>query len=192
METIKEMIVREKRYNVILYLILLMLCIFNIILNVDTYKKVLYDSYDKINKLEDINQNHRFMTFDLTNAKKENYIIDFNNEKLNIYTLNIDNQNILILLKNNTLITDKVTLQKFNNENIIKNIKLKFKDKNYYDVVFSNINYNFDRKIELYKIYILSFFIVISLILLVKNLIQMINPTNTSLYKRKIKEYNIN
>ena len=185
---IKEMVTRKKREGLILWLLITIFCFANIIINIDVYKNVVFNSYKQISSLEDIKKDDKFMTIDLTKAKKENYLLELNNDKANIYTLNLNGTNVLVVTTNNTIATDKVIVEKYDNESLTNDIRLKFPEKKYDGTTFSNINCNKDINIELGKIYTLFGFFILGLIFAIKNLIQMINPTKTKMYKKLYKK----
>ena len=187
---LKEYVKRKKKESLILCLLLTIFCFANIICNIDLYKKVVFNSYNAITSVEDLKKDDKFMTVDLTKAKKENYLIEINNEKAYIYTLNLNGTNVLVLINNNTLVTDKVVVEKYDNESLTGDIRLKFYEKEYHETTFSNINYVKDRNVELAKIYTLSAFFLLGLLFAIKNLIQVLNPTKTHMYKKLYKSHN--
>ena len=184
---IKEYVKRKKKESLILCLLLTIFCFANIILNMDLYKKVVFNSYSQINTLEDLKTDDKYVAVDLTKAKKENYLLEINEEKAQMYTLNLDGTNVLVVTTNNTIATDKVIVEKYDNESLTNDIRLKFSQKEYSDVTFSNLNVTKDKNVELAKIYTLFGFFILGLLLAIKNLIQVINPTKTHMYKKLYK-----
>ncbi|MBQ9024229.1 MAG: hypothetical protein IJ105_03290 [Bacilli bacterium] len=170
--------VKKKRriiQNLLLSVLLIIIIFFNIIVNIDKYKLVLSNDYMIINSINDMNTSDKYVYVDLKDASLEHY--SMNNEKLNIniYTYELDNNNVLVLLKENTIITDKTPFEIIDDNKMTIDIKEKLKDNNYYSKVLSNVDYTLDRKIDLYKIYILFIVILISIISILINFIKLIN-----------------
>lgn len=186
------------RYNekgkLLLNFILIIFCIFNIVINNNTYKSVLSNKYKKVDTINQLNKSYKntsFISLDLSKAKKEDYQIKSKNKKADIYTLNLNNQNVLVLIQENTIVTDSTNVEFINNSLTVQDIKSKFEDNNYYKLVLSNIDLNNDIKINLYKFYILIALIIISICLSFINIIHIIKPKSTSTYKKYIKNNNI-
>lgn len=159
--------------NILLCIFLISFCTINLLLNKNIYNGVLSNNYNIITSLDDLNRTDRFIYADLTHAKLENYSIKNSQQKVNIYTYNLNNVNVLLLLKDNTLITNKTPLEVIKDNEITIDIKEKFKDNNYYELVLSNIDYNLDRKIYLYKAYALLSLVLISFIAIIINIIKL-------------------
>lgn len=184
--SIKEYVKRKKKESFILWLLLTIFCFTNIIINIDLYKKVIFNSYDNLIKLEDLKKEYKYITVDLTKAKKENYLIEIDNKKAHIYTLNIEGENVLVVINDNTLVTDKVLVEKYDDDSLSNDIRLKFPNKEYQDITLSNINYNKDRKVDTYKFYTLLAFFILGLLFAIKNFIQVLRPTKCKMYKKLI------
>lgn len=189
--SVEELVVRNKKENLVLSFIIIIVCILSLMLNINNYFRVISSDYYNIKSINDLNvaikNKERFISVDLRDAKLEMYSLKEFNEKENfadIYTLDIEGNNILILLKPNTMITDEVSLEIFNDTKHTYQIKNKLKDINYNNKVLSNLEYNFDRNVELIKFYITVILLVISIINIIYNIYGMFNPNKTRLYKK--------
>lgn len=173
----------KKLQSIILNFILVILCIINVVVNNELYKQVLTNNYNEIKTIDDFNSNISFKNINLKDAKLEHYLIQNKKEKINIYTSNLDDVNILVLLRENTILTDKTPVEIVDDNDIIKDVKEKLKDKNYYTKVLSNINYNSNRKIQLYKIYVILGLIFISVLSIFINMVGLFKLSNSYMYK---------
>ena len=193
MSDIIDIVKRKKIEGLVCSVIIAIFCFINIILNMDVYKKVIFNEYSTINSIEDLNKAYmnkeRFLLINLKDANLEYYQLKSNNITANIYTLKLDDKNVLVTLKENTLITDKTEVEIAMDDQIIEDLKTKFDTKNYYNISLSNINYHRDKKVFLYKIYILFGLLFISLLSSIINTIFMLIPTKTLTYRKYIKKY---
>lgn len=193
MNDIRELVVRKKLQNLILNFILIIFCFINIILNIDNYKKILSNNFDTISSISQLDKakkdNNLFIYIDLQDAKMQNYSIKNKLNKANIYTLNMDDKNILVILRENTILTDKTPVKIINDSDIISDIKNKLKDNDYYEISLSNVDYNDDKIIELYKIYALFLILSLSTLFIFIDLFGIFIPSNTIMYKKYKKKY---
>ena len=187
MSDIKGLVKVKKQENIILSFILIFVCIINIVLNYNVYYKVITNNYLQINSFTElknaVRNKERFVSVDLRESQLEKYSLNNKKNTIDIYTLTIDNKNILVLLDTNTMITDKVNLEIIDSIDITDTIKDKL-NKDYYDKILSNTNYILNRNIELIKLYVVVLIFIISLINIIVNIIGLINPTKTHLYKK--------
>ena len=187
MNDIKGLVKVKKQENIILSFILIFVCIINIVLNYNVYYKVITNNYLQINSFTElknaVRNKERFVSVDLRESQLEKYSLNNKKNTIDIYTLTIDNKNILVLLDTNTMITDKVNLEIIDSIAITDTIKDKL-NKDYYDKILSNTNYILNRNIELIKLYVVVLIFIISLINIIVNIIGLINPTKTHLYKK--------
>lgn len=190
-----EIIKRGKLENIILKLIIIVFCIFTIILNSNAYNSI-FKGGTIINTYKDLEtaimKNNKFITLDLTNAKLMKYSIisDDKSENINIYSLYLDDRQLLISLKDNTALTNKVTgeLLKYNIDmsDVKKQLEESSDDKFIEDRYFSNINYTSNEKvikIEFYSIAVLLFIIIVTLTF---DVILYFNPKKTYKYRKNI------
>lgn len=189
--SVEELVKRNKKENLVLNLIIIIVCILSLMLNINNYFRVISSDYFEIKSINDLSNamknKERFISVDLRSAKLEMYSLKETNKKENfsdIYTLNIDGNNILILLKPNTMITDEVPLEILNDSKDTYQIKNKLKDNNYNNKVLSNINYNFNRNLEIIKFYITVILLILSIINIIINIYGMLNPNKTYMYKK--------
>ena len=148
--------------NIILCLLLIIVCTINILLNISTYKNVLSNNYKTIKGIDDIS-NDKFYYINMKDIKEENYKLENKNAKIKIYSKNIDNKKLLILLNENTILADKVSVKKLNDLKIKKTLNSVYKN-DYYEVVLTNIDYSLDIKICLCEFYISVIVIIISIL----------------------------
>lgn len=193
MKDIIDIVKRKKIEGLVCSVIIAIFCFTNILLNMDIYKKVIFNEYSTINSIEDLNKAYinkeRFLLVNLKNADLEYYQLKSDNITANIYTLKLDDKNVLVTLKENTLITDKTEVEIALEDSTVEDLKTKFDTNNYYDISLSNINYNKDRKVYLYKIYILFVLLFISMISSIFNAIFTMIPNKTLTYQKYMKKY---
>lgn len=190
-----EIIRRSKLESIILKFIIILFCLFTVILNSKTYMTIfktdgVVNSYDGL--IQKINKNEKFITLDLTNAKLQKYsMISDDNDKLNIYSVPFDDNDFLVVLKDNTALTNSVTLQILNYDFNMKDIKekleynniYKFSDKKY----FSNVNYLISEKIIKIKFYFTVILLFLMIVFLPVDIYLYINPKKTFKYKKMVK-----
>lgn len=190
MDDLRKLAKRKIMESLILSLLIIVFCIFNFGVNIDTYKKVIFDDYTIVNNYEELSSakvnNDNFIIIDLSNAGIEHYKLD---EKANIYTLILDGKKILVLLKENTVLTDKVNVQIIKQDEFIQDIEKKLYKNTYDDIILSNINYNRDIDIIKYKVYVIGILTILSLISILINLIKLIKPEKTKYYKKINSKY---
>ena len=191
MGSIEELVKRNKKENLVLSLIIIIVCVLSLMLNFNNYFRTLSNEYYEVTNLENLNtaikNKERFISVDLRDAKLEMYSLKEEKKTehhADIYTLSLDEMNILVLIKPNTMITDKVPLEILNDDNDSYQIKNKLKDNDYYAHVLSNVDYNFNRKFELIKFYITIGLLVVSLISIVVSFNGVLNPSKTYAYKK--------
>lgn len=192
MKKVEELIKRKKKENILLSLLLITICMLNLILNFNNYVKVVSKDYYEVNDIESLNKSiknkEKFIIVNLKNAKLESYsLANKDNVLANLYTLNMDNKNILILLKPNTILTTKVFLEILNDTSETYQIKDKLNN-NYYDKYLSNVNYDFSIKFESIKLYVILLLLTLSIISIIINVISIRNPNRTHMYKKYYKK----
>lgn len=187
-----EFIKSKKIEGVILDFIVIVFIFIMIVLNSGDYKQVFSSNrviFDKNSAEKMINNKKRFVTLDLENAKLTRFSLKNNDTgslEINTYEVIYDNKILIVFLKENTVVTNKVNgeLIYFRNEkNEIKNkIKEESNDKEIYEVAFSNEDYKTQEKLIKLK-FITSIFIILFMFLrLLINLLYYYNPKNTRKY----------
>ncbi len=191
--------IRKKRAeNIILDIIILAVTLFITIVNIEDYDQV-FSSNNVISNKKTFNkmikQNKKYVTVDLTDASLTRFSLknDQNNKiEVNTYKLIYDNNILLIFLKENTAVTDKVNGELINLEGEkleIKNqLEMEEADKNIYSIAFSNENYVIKENTIKLKFIIGISVITLTLIRLIINLFYYINPKKTRTYKKKLKK----
>lgn len=169
MSNIEIKVIKKKKESLILSVVMIILCIISLIFFSSDYLKVLNNEYVNINNsksLEDaIKNKERYVSADLREAKLEVYSLENKNEKkLNLYTLDFDNKKVMIFLRDNTIITDKVYLNIESFDGNKKSIKELLNNSDYYDVVLSNENFTLNRDIDLTKMYVIYILIILSIV----------------------------
>lgn len=192
---VEELVIKEKKKSIIFNVIIIILCLFSFIVFNQEYIKILKEDYFYINSLETLNyaidNNERFVSMDLSSASIKPYSLksEVLDKKLNLYIMSYDEKKIMIFLRDNTILTDKVYLcvKSFSkNEKSIKEI-ISDND-NFYDVILTNDDYTLNRNIELMKVFIFVFLIIISLLSIVFDIFGIINPKKTHMYKKYLKK----
>lgn len=187
-----EIIKRSKRESIILSLIIILFCALNLILNMDFYKKLLTDNYDIVTDSQSlskvIEKNEKFIYADLSNANLEHYSINNNDNTANIYTLKLDDNNILVLLKENTIITNKTPVEIIYDNYTTLDIKKKFENTEYLKVSFTNIDYKTDLLIEKIKLYLIIGLLILSGLSIIINFSGLLNPKKTLAFKSYVKK----
>jgi len=179
---IEKEVKRRKTINIIINIILIILCLFNFFFNMNDYMMVLTRDYQKINSISDINKESKYFFIDMQPSTISNYNLKGDGITANMYSLKMDNENLLIILKENTLLTDKTEV-KLLTDDIIIQLKDKF-EKSEYKYILTNIDLNEEVKIDLYKAYILLILIFIGIVSIIINMFGFINPKGTHLYKK--------
>lgn len=196
MKEIIEIIRREKLESIILKFIIMLFCLFTIILNSETYMAV-FKSINKINSHEElqkaVDENEKFITLDLTDAKLMKYsIVSSENDRVNIYSISFDNKNLLIALKDNTALTDNVTGELLEYDSNMKDIKekLEYNSNNKYEMTkyFSNVSYVKNENMIKIKFYFILLVLLLMIITLPFNIYLYVYPKKTKKYEKLKKE----
>lgn len=196
MKEIIEIIRREKLESIILKFIIMLFCLFTIILNSETYMAV-FKSINKINSYEElekaVDENEKFITLDLTDAKLMKYsIVSSENDRVNIYSISFDNKNLLIALKDNTALTDNVTGELLEYDSNMKDIKekLEYNSNNKYEMTkyFSNVSYVKNENMIKIKFYFILLVLLLMIITLPFNIYLYVYPKKTKKYEKLKKE----
>ena len=193
MSNIEIRVIKKKKESLILSVVMIILCIISLIFFSSDYLKVLNNEYVNINNsksLEDaIKNKERYVRADLRKAKLEVYSLENKNKKkLNLYTLDFDNKKVMIFLRDNTIITDKVYLNIESFDGNKKSIKELLNNSDYYDAILSNENFILNRDIDLTKMYVIYILIILSIVTIILDIYYINNPKKTNTYKKYMKK----
>ena len=193
MSNIEIKVIKKKKESLMLSVVMIILCIISLIFFSSDYLKVLNNEYVNINNsksLEDaIKNKERYVSADLREAKLEVYSLENKNEKkLNLYTLDFDNKKVMIFLRDNTIITDKVYLNIESFDGNKKSIKELLNNSDYYDAILSNENFILNRDIDLTKMYVIYILIILSIVTIILDIYYINNPKKTNTYKKYMKK----
>ena len=193
MSNIEIKVIKKKKESLILSVVMIILCIISLIFFSSDYLKVLNNEYVNINNsksLEDaIKNKERYVSVDLRKAKLEVYSLENKNKKkLNLYTLDFDNKKVMIFLRDNTIITDKVYLNIESFDGNKKSIKELLNSSDYYNVILSNENFTLNRNIDLTKMYVIYILIILSIVTIILDIYYINNPKKTNTYKKYMKK----
>ena len=193
MSNIEIKVIRKKKESLILSIVMIILCIISLIFFSSDYLKVLNNEYVNINNsksLDDtIKNKERYVSADLRKAKLEVYSLENKNKKkLNLYTLDFDNKKVMIFLRDNTIITDKVYLNIESFDGNKKSIKELLNNSDYYDAILSNENFILNRDIDLTKMYVIYILIILSIVTIILDIYYINNPKKTNTYKKYMKK----
>ena len=193
MSNIEIKVIKKKKESLMLSIVMIILCIISLIFFSSDYLKVLNNEYVNINNsksLEDaIKNKERYVSADLREAKLEVYSLENKNEKkLNLYTLDFDNKKVMIFLRDNTIITDKVYLNIESFDGNKKSIKELLNNSDYYDAILSNENFILNRDIDLTKMYVIYILIILSIVTIILDIYYINNPKKTNTYKKYMKK----
>ena len=193
MSNIEIKVIKKKKESLILSVVMIILCIISLIFFSSDYLKVLNNEYVNINNsksLENaIKNKERYVRADLRKAKLEVYSLENKNEKkLNLYTLDFDNKKVMIFLRDNTIITDKVYLNIESFDGNKKSIKELLNNSDYYDAILSNENFTLNRDIDLTKMYVIYILIILSIVTIILDIYYINNPKKTNTYKKYMKK----
>lgn len=193
MSNIEIKVIKKKKESLILSVVMIILCIISLIFFSSDYLKVLNNEYVNINNsksLEDaIKNKERYVRSDLRKAKLEVYSLENKNKKkLNLYTLDFDNKKVMIFLRDNTIITDKVYLNIESFDGNKKSIKELLNNSDYYDAILSNENFILNRDIDLTKMYVIYILIILSIVTIILDIYYINNPKKTNTYKKYMKK----
>lgn len=193
MSNIEIKVIKKKKESLILSIVMIILCIISLIFFSSDYLKVLNNEYVNINNsksLEDaIKNKERYVRADLRKAKLEVYSLENKNKKkLNLYTLDFDNKKVMIFLRDNTIITDKVYLNIESFDGNKKSIKELLNNSDYYDAILSNENFILNRDIDLTKMHVIYILIILSIVTIILDIYYINNPKKTNTYKKYMKK----
>lgn len=193
MSNIEIKVIKKKKESLMLSIVMIILCIISLIFFSSDYLKVLNNEYVNINNsksLEDaIKNNERYVSADLREAKLEVYSLENKKGKrLNLYTLDFDNKKVLIFLRDNTIITNKVYLNIESLDGNKKSIKDLLNNSDYYDAILSNENFTLNRDIDLTKMYVIYILIILSIVTIILDIYYINNPKKTNTYKKYMKK----
>ena len=112
-EEVNNLVKKSKAENIILKLILIIICVVTLIINSTDYKRIFLDNspvtnYEELKPF--IDDNEKFITLDLSNAKETRFSFQNNNKEdaAKIYDINYGQNNLLVVVKPNTALTNKV------------------------------------------------------------------------------------
>ena len=193
MSNIEIKVIKKKKESLMLSIVMIILCIISLIFFSSDYLKVLNNEYVNINNsksLDDtIKNKERYVSADLRKAKLEVYSLENKNKKkLNLYTLDFDNKKVMIFLRDNTIITDKVYLNIESFDGNKKSIKELLNNSDYYDAILSNENFILNRDIDLTKMYVIYILIILSIVTIILDIYYINNPKKTNTYKKYMKK----
>ena len=193
MSNIEIRVIKKKKESLILSVVMIILCIISLIFFSSDYLKVLNNEYVNINNSKSIDDaiknKERYVRADLRKAKLEVYSLENKNKKkLNLYTLDFDNKKVMIFLRDNTIITDKVYLNIESFDGNKKSIKELLNNSDYYDAILSNENFILNRDIDLTKMYVIYILIILSIVTIILDIYYINNPKKTNTYKKYMKK----
>lgn len=187
---------RGKMENIVLKFVIILFCLLTTILNSKLYMCIFKETNiinDRNSLLVLSNSNERFVTLDLTNAKLMKYqIISNEDDKINIYSLNIEGEDILVALTENTALTNKVTLRQLDFDSNMKDIKEKLEyntnNKYFSNKYYSNINYMTDKKVISFKFYITIILLLLCGLTMPIDIYFYLKPEKTRCFKKLVRE----
>ena len=193
MSNIEIKVIKKKKESLMLSIVMIILCIISLIFFSSDYLKVLNNEYVNINNSKSLNDaiknKERYVSVDLRKAKLEVYSLENKNKKkLNLYTLDFDNKKVMIFLRDNTIITDKVYLNIESFDGNKKSIKELLNNSDYYDAILSNENFILNRDIDLTKMYVIYILIILSIVTIILDIYYINNPKKTNTYKKYMKK----
>ena len=198
-EEVNNLVKKSKAENIILKLILIIICVVTLIINSTDYKRIFLDNspvtnYDELKPF--IDDNEKFITLDLSKAKETRFSFQNNDKKdaAKIYDINYGQNNLLVVVKPNTALTNKVKGELLTDNENIKVIKQKLKEddnsKNYDIKYFSNMDYTEEEKLIKTKFYVTTILIILLFFGIIIDFVKFINPSKTRLYKKYMKKLN--
>ena len=196
-EEVNNLVKKSKAENIILKLILIIICVVTLIINSTDYKRIFLDNspvtnYEELKPF--IDDNEKFITLDLSNAKETRFSFQNNNKEdaAKIYDINYGQNNLLVVVKPNTALTNKVKGELLTDNENIKVIKQKLKEddnsKNYDIKYFSNMDYTEEEKLIKTKFYVTTILIILLFLGIIVDFIKFMNPSKTRLYKKYMKK----
>ena len=187
---------RGKMENIVLKFVIILICLLTTMLNSKLYMSIFKGTNiinDRNSLLVLSNSKERFVTLDLTNAKLMKYqIISNEDDKINIYSLNIEGEDILVALTENTALTNKVTLRQLDFDSNMKDIKEKLEyntnNKYFSNKYYSNINYMTDKKVISFKFYITIILLLLCGLTMPIDIYFYLKPEKTRCFKKLVRE----
>ena len=161
----------KKRLRNIIFYIIMLLCLIAMFYFNNDFKDINLNSKNYY-KYKD----YKYVSIDLTKAKLNRLSYELNNKKYNIYTVKIKDYYLLVYLNENTALTKKVNVMKYNDDKYSQDIKISFENDSegkisYRKGYYSNISYNINKKILDIKYYFLLTCITLCVLLLIINII---------------------
>lgn len=189
-----EIIKNKKMESLILNVLIIIILSITIIINSDDYKQIFL--MDKVITNEEmmndaIDNDKRFVTLDLTNAKLMRLSIENEKSKINTYKVTYDNYDVIIFLSENTALTNKVKgklIKPVNEELEIKETLKNESERKIIDICFSNVDYIIDEIYIKSKLMVSIILITLLFVFSILDIIYFISPKRTRKYKKHIKK----
>ena len=188
---IEKLVKQENKENIILKIMLIIVCVITIIINYNDYSGVFSSKSlinDKTSMEKSIINTKNYVYVNLKDAKETRFTLENNKRIINIYEMEYDNKNMLVMLDKNTALTKKIEgiLQNKKDSNL-EAIKEKLKKENkdsFYDYYFTNVDYSKKEMIVKLKLYVTVGFIAVLLFGIIIDIIRILNPKKTFLFRK--------
>lgn len=188
---------RKNLENLILNVIIIVISIVTIILMSDNYKQIFIseNNINSIDKFNKISKDKTYVSMDLTNATLTRFSLE--NKKtekvdVNTYVVEYDNEIIVLFLKPNTALTNKVKGKLFvpieEELEVLEELKVENKNKNVKEISFTNVNYTSYESFYRYFFLVLILLVLFSAIFSVFDIIYYIHPDKSHSYKKYLKK----
>lgn len=166
----------KRVFSIIFYIVIIVFTL--TLLNNDDFKNYNINNLKTYNKYKD----YKYVSLDLKDAKLNRLSLKSDKEYYT-YSYKLGDKYLLIYLTNNTALTKRVKVIKYDEDSTSKEIKTSLINDNdgdisYYKGYYSNINYNKNKKFSNIKYYVCIGIICVSAILILRELILLIRGRN--------------
>lgn len=192
---IEELVKEEKLENLILKLFLIVMCLVTIIVNSEEYKEVFLEresinTYAKMNRA--IKNKEKYIVINARKADETRFSLENkkNSVEAKIYEINYGEKSIIVMLKNNTALTNRIKGELLKNDSNINSIKDVLTEENkteYFDYYFSDLDYLDESLIVKKKFYISVSIIALLFLSMLHDAYKYFNPRKTFLYRSYVK-----
>lgn len=192
---IEGLVKEEKLENLILKIFLIIMCIVTVIMNSEEYKEVFLerDAIDSYSKMDSaIKNNEKYIVLNARKADETRFSLENkkSSTEAKIYEINYNEKSLIVMLKNNTALTNRIKGELLKNDSNIESIKEKLTEENnleYFDYYFSDLDYLDEETLVKKKFYISISIITLLFLSMLHDVYKFFNPRKTFLYRSYVK-----
>lgn len=197
-DQVKAIIKKEKAENIVLKLFLIIICIVTMLFNFKEYREIFLDNkvintYSELSTAMD--NDTKFATINLSTATETRFSLqnDKKEDAAKIYEVTYGDYNLIVVLKPNTALTNKIRGEFVSNNDNVKSIKEKLiedtgNSKKYVTKYFSDMDFSSEELVIKRKFYASTILVLLLFLGIIFDLYKFFNPTKTFMYKKMIKK----